>query len=293
MGNFGKENGRMGEKMKLLIGICTCNRKQIIEYTAKSLSEVKGIEKAKIVIYDDCSDEYDIDFLKKMYPMAYKIVRNEKRLGADYNTEQMYRDFCKSQENYLFNADSDLLFNSNVIDIIEENIRATEKINSKIIFSVFNTPNHKIIKKIDENLYQKESIGAAGVVLSKQVVKTFVETIPKQYSYRIPSIDHFFCSKLKQDDYKILCTQNSYVQHIGLIGQNSFFYNTDWGENFEIETFNNAKAISEVLQEIFMQGQDQFLKIIYTNCEQGRIGIKSFLKAIILCVKYKIKKIKN
>ena len=205
----------------------------------------------------------------------------------------MYRDFCKSQENYLFNADSDLLFNSNVIDIIEENIRATEKINSKIIFSVFNTPNHKIIKKIDENLYQKESIGAAGVVLSKQVVKTFVETIPKQYSYKIPSIDYFFCSKLKQDDYKILCTQNSYVQHIGLIGQNSFFYNTDWGENFEIETFNNAKAISEVLQEIFMQGQDQFLKIIYTNCEQGRIGIKSFLKAIILCVKYKIKKIKN
>lgn len=293
MGNFGKENGRMGEKMKLLIGICTCNRKQIIEYTAKSLSEVKGIEKAKIVIYDDCSDEYDIDFLKKMYPMAYKIVRNEKRLGADYNTEQMYRDFCKSQENYLFNADSDLLFNSNVIDIIEENIRATEKINSKIIFSVFNTPNHKIIKKIDENLYQKESIGAAGVVLSKQVVKTFVETIPKQYSYKIPSIDYFFCSKLKQDDYKILCTPNSYVQHIGLIGQNSFFYNTDWGENFEIETFNNAKAISEVLQEIFMQGQDQFLKIIYTNCEQGRIGIKSFLKAIILCVKYKIKKIKN
>lgn len=293
MGNFGKENGRMGEKMKLLIGICTCNRKQIIEYTAKSLSEVKGIEKAKIVIYDDCSDEYDIDFLKKMYPMAYKIVRNEKRLGADYNTEQMYRDFCKSQENYLFNADSDLLFNSNVIDIIEENIRATEKINSKIIFSVFNTPNHKTIKKIDKNLYQKESIGAAGAVLSKQVVKTFVETIPKQYSYKIPSIDHFFCSKLKQDDYKILCTQNSYVQHIGLIGQNSFFYNTDWGENFEIETFNNAKAISEVLQEIFMQGQDQFLKIIYTNCEQGRIGIKSFLKAIILCVKYKIKKIKN
>ena len=59
MGNFGKENGRMGEKMKLLIGICTCNRKQIFEYTAKSLSEVKGIEKAKIVIYDDCSDEYD------------------------------------------------------------------------------------------------------------------------------------------------------------------------------------------------------------------------------------------
>ena len=293
MGNFGKENGRMGEKMKLLIGICTCNRKQIIEYTAKSLSEVKGIEKAKIVIYDDCSDEYDIDFLKKMYPMAYKIVRNEKRLGADYNTEQMYRDFCKSQENYLFNADSDLLFNSNVIDIIEENIRVTERINSKTIFSVFNTPNHKTIKKIDKNLYQKELIGAAGAVLSKQAVKTFIETIPKQYSYKIPSIDHFFCSKLKQDDYKILCTQNSYVQHIGLIGQNSFFYNTDWGENFEIETFNNAKAISEVLQEIFMQGQDQFLNIIYTNCEQGRIGIKSFLKAIILCVKYKIKKIKN
>lgn len=293
MGNFGKENGRMGEKMKLLIGICTYNRKQIIEYTAKSLSEVKGIEKAKIIIYDDCSDEYDIEFLKKIYPMASKIVRNEKRLGADYNTEQMYRDFCKSQENYLFNADSDLLFNSNVIDIIEENIRATEKINSKIIFSVFNTPNHKIIKKIDENLYQKESIGAAGAVLSKQAVKTFIETIPKQYSCKITSIDHFFCSKLKQDDYKILCTQNSYVQHIGLIGQNSFFYNTDWGENFEIETFNNAKAISEVLQEIFMQGQDQFLKIIYTNCEQGRIGIKSFLKAIILCVKYKIKKIKN
>lgn len=276
--------------MKLLIGICTCNRKDIIEYTSKSLSEVKEIEKANVVIYDDCSNEYNLDFLKKSYPMATKIVRNETRLGADFNTEKMYRDFLKSQEDYLFNADSDLLFNTNIIEIIENTIKEANNISPKTVFSVFNTPNHKNIKEISSNLSEKKSIGAAGTVFNKKNVYEFIGTIPNMYNNKIPTIDHYFCDILKKKGYKILCTNQSYVQHIGLVGQNSFFYNTDWGKDFEIETFNNAKAISKILQEIFMQGQENFLKILYVNCEHGKIGIRSFLKAIRLCIKYKIRK---
>lgn len=276
--------------MKLLIGICTCNRKDIIKYTSKSLSEIKGIEKAQIVIYDDCSDEYDIDFLKQIYPMASKIIRNETRMGADFNTERMYKDFCKSQGDYLLNADSDLLFHTNIIEVIESTINEAQKISPKTIFSVFNTPNHKIEKNINEYVCEKKSVGAAGTVFNKQSIYEFVNTIPNSYNSNIPTIDHYFCGKLKENGYKILCTNKSYVQHIGLVGQNSFYYNTDWGKDFEIETLNNAQAISDVLQNIFMQGQDQFLNIIYTNCENGKIGIRSFLKAIMLCLKYKFKK---
>ena len=59
--------------IKLTIGVCTHNRKYIIDSTSKSLNEIKNIEKANLKIYDDCSDEYNIEYLKQLYPTAIKI----------------------------------------------------------------------------------------------------------------------------------------------------------------------------------------------------------------------------
>ncbi len=272
--------------MKLTIGICTYNRKNIIEYTSKSLKEINNIECANVKIYDDSSVEYDINYLKKLYPMAKKINRTQENLGADYNTQKMYEDFLKSEDEYLFNADSDLIFNKDILTIIEKNINILKKANKPVVFSVFNTSKHKTIKDFDENLCIKHSVGAAGVVFSKEVIKMFVNKIPQKYSVQIPSIDHCFCDILRKNKYDIFCTKKSYVQHIGLIGQNSSGINVDWGKDFTSDTLTNANAIIEVLQGYLI---NDIPANICNLCEQGKVGSKTIVKALGLCVKFKIK----
>ena len=50
---------------KLMIGICTYNRKKLIEYTSRSLGEVVGIQNTCVRIFDDCSTEYDKKYLNE------------------------------------------------------------------------------------------------------------------------------------------------------------------------------------------------------------------------------------
>lgn len=276
--------------MKLFIGSCTYNRKKIIEHTSKSLSEIDGIEEADIYIYDDCSTEYDIGYLKKLYPMAKEINRSDKNLGADFNTKRMYKAFLKSDCDYLFNADSDLVFNENVLKIIKENIKNLENANKGVIFSLINIPEHKYLKDFDENLCYKYSVGAGGVIFSRSIVELFIDKLPEKYTVEIPSIDHAFCKILRENNYDIFCSKKSYLQHIGLIGQNSFGLRVDWGKDFVIDTITNANATVNVLENYIINDvPDNICKL----CEDGKVGAKTILKALLLCIKYKIKRFKS
>lgn len=277
--------------MKLTIGICTYNRKELIEKTAKSLYEIEGIENVNINVYDDCSTEYDINYLRKLYPTAKKISRNETNLGADFNTQKMYQDFLKSEDEYLFNADSDFIFNKNVLQVITNTIRILQENNKKVIFSVFNTLHHRTIEDFGQELIIKHSIGAGCAVLSRQVIELFINEIPKKYTPEIPSIDHYFCHALRKNNDSIFCTKNSYVQHLGLVGQNSFGINFDWGENFIVDTELNSRTIIEVLQQQLTDINPK--QLIFSECERGNIGVRAGIKALILCFKYKLKRIMN
>lgn len=48
--------------MKLYIGVTTYNRKDIVQYNAKSLLQVDKIENCEIHVFDDCSNEYNMKF---------------------------------------------------------------------------------------------------------------------------------------------------------------------------------------------------------------------------------------
>ena len=276
--------------MKLFIGICTYNRKNIIEYTSKSLMEIEGIEKTSINVYDDSSTEYGVEELKKIYPIAQKISVSEKNLGADFNTQRMYEAFLESDCDYLFNADSDLVFNKDLLKIIEKNIQSLENAAKGVIFSLINIPEHQYIKDFDENLCYKYSVGAGGVVFSRKVVELFINKLPERYTVKFPSIDHYFCHILRENNYDIFCTKKSYLQHIGLIGQNSFGLRVDWGKDFEIDTVTNANAVVEVLQNYII---NEVPKNICKLCEDGKVGAKTIIKALWLCVKFKVKSFKK
>lgn len=274
---------------RLMVGICTYNRKNIINYTSRSLKEVENIEKTDVRIYDDCSEEYDVDFLKQVYSMATKVSRNEKNTGADYNTRSMIMDFAKSDNDYLFIADSDLVFNKDILVHIEKIIDELEKNGKMVIFSLFNAHTHETIKEFNEDLVVKKEIGAAGTVISKKAVLEFIN---KEYNGKI-SIDNFFSNILREKGNEILCTKNSYVQHIGIVGQNSFVDSVDIGVNFKVDTITNAEAIIDILQQTFILNSADINDMLYRYCIKGKVGINTLFKCLLVSIKKKVKDVIN
>lgn len=223
----------------IIFGICTFNRKEILEKSARSLYEVKGIESVTIRVYDDCSTEYDLEYLRKIFPTADKIVRSRKNGGADINTSIMYEDFLGSDADWLFNADSDLIYRTDIVECINKTLN---KCNG--FMTVFNCINHKTIGEKGDFLL-KDSVGAAGCLLNREVVRLILSNI----KYRKTGFDVGFSKLLRKKDYDLLSVKESLVQHIGVSGFNSRNINFDYGEAFICDSAINAEIIEDTFEK--------------------------------------------
>lgn len=201
----------------------------------------------------------------------------------------MIMDFAKSDNDYLFIADSDLVFNKDILVHIEKIIDELEKNGKMVIFSLFNAHTHETIKEFNEDLVVKKEIGAAGTVISKKAVFEFKD---KEYNGKI-SIDNFFSNILREKGNEILCTKNSYVQHIGIVGQNSFVDSVDIGVNFKVDTITNAEAIIDILQQTFILNSADINDMLYRYCIKGKVGINTLFKCLLVSIKKKVKDVIN
>ena len=78
----------------LTIGITTFNRRQILEAMARSLAQVDGLEHAHVWVLDDCSEEFDADFLRRLFPRAEVFRAFEHSGGADQGMKARDLDIC-------------------------------------------------------------------------------------------------------------------------------------------------------------------------------------------------------
>ena len=237
---------------KVLIGITTYNRKNILELMAKSLYGSDLSIKHAIRVYDDKSTEYGEEELREIFPDAESVYIRSINVGADLNTWGMYFDFVESNYDYLFNADSDLIFNSRWL---ETGLRYIDQTDG--VLSLFNTAIHKEIKK-EGDLVVKGIFGAAGTLFSRKAIEELVEA-NKNGDFSPSAIDWGFCKYFTNQNKKLYCTSKSYVQHIGIkgfnCGKDSFVY----GENFEVDSLYNGQAINDVLcslEESKIENQD-------------------------------------
>lgn len=223
----------------ITFGICTFNRKDILIKSARSLSLVKGIENVHIRIFDDCSTEYDEAFLHELFPEACSIVRQKKNLGADKNTSVMYEEFLKSGDEWLFNADSDLIYRSDILDAIQ---RFSEPCGG--FMTLFNCISHKTVSGTE--LFDiKDSVGAAGCLLGRDVVRLILDRI----KYRSVSFDVGFSSLLPENGFSLYASKESYVQHIGVTGFNSSNLVFDYGKGFRCDSLVNAGIIEDTFEQ--------------------------------------------
>ena len=234
-------------KYSITFGICTYNRKEILLRSAKSLKSINRYSEINVRIYDDCSTEYDKCFLQNLFPEAKTIHVQKKNSGADKNTSVMYEDFLSSGDDILFNADSDILYSKDIVDVLENTLAKTDG-----FFSVFNTPAHAVTGRCDSSILTKRVVGAAGCCLTREIAGIILENVTS----REKSFDTKMCEVLRVKGKRILTTKKSYVQHIGVVGQNTDFFSFDYGVGFQCDSIENAESIEDAFEKYVLSIQD-------------------------------------
>lgn len=235
----------------ITIGITTHNRKKIVTMMAQSLKESWGLEDCSIRIYDDASDEYDESFLRELFPNANTIIRHKRNMGASANIQFMYRDFLNYDDEYLFNADSDLIYNK---AWLQEGIRLIKQTDG--ILSLFNTGVHEVTNDLGE-ICEKVDVGSAGTLLAKKIVQLICEGI----TYDIDKgFDYAWCRLLRDGGKKFYTSKNSYVQHIGLSGVNSNKNRFDFGDGYAVDSTLNGQILNDVLND-YSKDMNEYWKI--------------------------------
>lgn len=199
--------------MKITIGIAVYNRLNLIRKMCLSLKNSFDLETCSIRVYDDCSTEFDVNVLKKEFPFITEYRRREKNLGADHNMRQMYLDFLETDDDVLVVCDSDMIFSVDWIAKIRELLPFTDG-----VLSCYNSALHLAFESIainGEKLVIKETLGSTGTVFTREIVERIISNVRPSYKY-----DWDWCNYLLSSGIRLLVTQCSYIQHIGIVGEN-------------------------------------------------------------------------
>ena len=244
--------------MKIAVGIATFNRLNYLQITAHSLANCVGVADCAVRLYDDCSNEYGLDTLQKLFPDARTIVRREANLGADRNMYQMYKDFLNTPDDVLLTLDSDMLMRTECFDVIRQVLPHTDG-----ILGLYNSAMHPAGKQLavgDMQCVEKEHVGAAAVAMTRDIVAKIVENVLPGKSY-----DWRWSQYLRDQKLRIIVTHDSYVQHIGLHGFNcDGGRSVDFGLNFYPDQAADQKIAVDFLQELLI-AKDSHIEYLYRS----------------------------
>lgn len=242
--------------MKISISIPTYNRFENLLTLSKCFHSVKHIDKHHIRIYDDESTAFSLHEIQSVFPDAKQITRNEKNLGADRNLYSLMVDFLKSDDDILLVCDSDLIMHPECLQFIENTIDKSDG-----VMSVYNSIRHPYYDDLNNGLVLKKSIGAAGSVYTRQMVELVIHSIPGKFSNYWDWAISFYLTSIEK---KIYVSKQSFVQHIGLNGENNTILSLDYGVNYQPQTALEKEQVAR-FYKAFFQG--------YTSISPIRIFI--------------------
>ncbi len=196
---------------KVLICVCTWERRNVVEMCMANLAAHK--HNARLVIYDDGSTEYDKEFLRQFADEVHMLPRGEgKREGVHALRIMMAKEFTQRRDyDWLYMTDSDAIHDPNFMLRFEQMIRAEKNWGAYSLFlSYYHTSDLKT--------HTQKSHGAAGI--SILFPRTSVAKIKDYEQKNKQAWDGAFCRQLA--DHEVLCSQISYVEHMGKGGFNNF-----------------------------------------------------------------------
>jgi len=215
-------------EQSLTIGITTFNRRALLETTAAALAQVRHLDSARILVLDDCSEEFDPGYLRQLFPTAEVQRSAEHSGGADYAMHRLFERFVRTGSGYLLVLDSDLLASRNLIDRCVGIIEADHISAQPGLYSVFNAARHRTVR-VEGQFVVKQTVGAAGTLWRHSLLADVLRHVPVSRKF-----DWDWSAYLTRQAVPIRVTRRSCVQHIGRMGQNSrSFVGMDHGEQFD------------------------------------------------------------
>lgn len=195
----------------------TCyNRYSYLLRSIKSLFNTNFDEPTNVYLFDDNSEDNRVK--KLLESLGHKdnlklhITYNKKNIGCDPNMLLSIKTaFDNTDKNFVITTDSDAIYHPDwYTNLRDRTLEVQEKIAG---VSTFNTPAHPTIADYNEHLVEKESLGGFALAISRELFS--------QIPLNQPSWDWTFTKIAQQQNLKMLCTKNSYADHIGVHGVHS------------------------------------------------------------------------
>jgi hypothetical protein len=228
----------------LTIGVTTFNRRPLVEAAASSLAQVRGLERARVWVMDDCSSDFDAVWLQRLFPQADVVRAAEHSGGADQAMHRLFKRFEAEGSGYLLNLDADLLASRGLVDKCLQIIDGAAGAPEPCLFSVFNTASHPAIGS-DGEFVLKRTVGAAGTLWEHGLLVDVLRNVAVSRKF-----DWDWSAYLTGREIPIRVTRRSYVQHIGRVGQHSrSFAGMDHGLGFADYEGHNLAAFLDHMNE--------------------------------------------
>lgn len=257
-------------KQNITLAVASYNRRDYLECLSASLSASVELDRINLRVYDDCSSLLSVDDIRQIIPYAKEIKRRASNLRADGNMFQIFQDFLTTEDDYLLLCDSDLIFRPGWLDMLFEYMPKTDG-----ILSLYNSRMHSpspILDNSEHNqfLLTKNDLGAAGCAFTRERVKELVKAFPTLPTHT--TFDWIWSEFFLSRRLNLYCLQESYIQHIGIIGQNNFGLLThyDYGLSFLPESEINQRIMIKFIDGL-VQAQEQW---------EQRHGLCNLMKTI-------------
>jgi hypothetical protein len=158
--------------INIMIAIPTYNRFGYTKFHAEVIRNYHKIPANELYVFDDCSTEYGENELREWYGNDINFFPCKKRLKSDANIRRMFEYFATSEFDIIFSVDTDIIFQKNWKKFIVDNIDSTDGVMS-LYHS--NAPHHKT-DNCNNHLCEKKSMGSAGTVMKKSIVKKMLKS---------------------------------------------------------------------------------------------------------------------
>jgi glycosyltransferase involved in cell wall biosynthesis len=254
----------------ITVGITTYNRLNYLKKTIDSLMQCRSRDLMNIRIYDDQSRDFGAKELGELIPSAKEIIVRKTNLGADENIRQMYENFLDTGDVIFFNGDADLLFHPGWVDFLVEFLPKTDG-----VLSLYNSNLHQGTENltIDGQAFSIcPHLGSAGTAFTRDVVIKIIREM---------KIDNSRCFDWKWSEYlinqgiRLISSQTSYIQHIGIQGQNANGLDLfNYGLNFMPGNEINTRYLIDFYEEALTGGLKNSLQAMESvkNTKDYRVG---------------------